>query len=47
MIQSMSYTSTPKDNIYVCGGGRKNKFLIEKIENKMVKEVNTGTQNSV
>ena len=23
---------TPKDNIYICGGGRKNKFLIEKIK---------------
>ncbi len=23
---------TPKDNIYICGGGRKNKFLIERIK---------------
>ena len=23
---------TPKDNIYICGGGRKNKFLFEKIK---------------
>ena len=26
------HAPTPKDNIYVCGGGRKNKFLIEKIK---------------
>ena len=26
------HAHTPKDNIYVCGGGRKNKFLIEKIK---------------
>jgi anhydro-N-acetylmuramic acid kinase len=29
------YAPSPKDNIYICGGGRKNKFLIEKIENKI------------
>ena len=23
---------TPKDNIYICGGGRKNKFLFEKLK---------------
>ena len=23
---------TPKENIYICGGGRKNKFLFEKIK---------------
>ena len=27
-----AHAPTPKDNIYVCGGGRKNKFLIEKIK---------------
>ena len=26
------YSPTPKDNIYICGGGRKNKFLFEKIK---------------
>ena len=26
------YSTTPKDNIYICGGGRKNKFLFEKIK---------------
>ena len=29
------YALAPKDNIYICGGGRKNQFLIEKIENKI------------
>ena len=27
-----AYASTTKNNIYICGGGRKNKFLIEKIK---------------
>ena len=26
------YSLTPKDNIYICGGGRKNKFLFKKIK---------------
>ena len=26
------YSPTPKDDIYICGGGRKNKFLFEKIK---------------
>ena len=26
------YAPTPKDNIYICGGGRKNQFLIERIK---------------
>jgi anhydro-N-acetylmuramic acid kinase len=26
------YATTPKDNIYICGGGRKNQFLIERIK---------------
>ena len=30
-----AYAHTPKGNIYVCGGGRKNKFLIESIEKKI------------
>ena len=29
------YAPTSKCNIYICGGGRKNKFLIEKIKNKI------------
>jgi anhydro-N-acetylmuramic acid kinase len=29
------FASTAKDNIYVCGGGRKNKLLIESIEKKI------------
>ena len=34
-----AHAPTSKDNIYVCGGGRKNRFLIESIEKKIKNKI--------